>query len=43
MKRRRIQLTASRSIVLFVLLAAALQAKAQDSKTPYPNMAPIDQ
>jgi hypothetical protein len=41
MKRARIQVSASRSIALFVLLAAVLQAKAQDSKTPYPNMAPI--
>jgi hypothetical protein len=43
MKRRRIQVSASRSIALFVLLAAVLQAKVQDTKTPYPNMAPIDQ
>jgi hypothetical protein len=43
MKRRSIQVNASRSIVLFVLLASVLRAKAQDTKTPYPNMAPIDQ
>jgi hypothetical protein len=43
MERRRIQVSASRSIALFVLLAAVLQAKVQDTKTPYPNMAPIDQ
>jgi hypothetical protein len=43
MKRRRILVNASRSIALFVLLAAVSQAKAQDTKTPYPNMAPIDQ
>jgi hypothetical protein len=43
MKRRRIQVNASKSIALFVLLAAVLQARAQDTKTPYPNMAPIDQ
>jgi len=43
MELRRIQVSASRSIALFVLLAAVLQAKVQDTKTPYPNMAPIDQ
>jgi hypothetical protein len=43
MKRSRIQVSASRSIALFVLLAAVLQTKAQDSQTPYPNMAPIGQ
>jgi len=44
MKRRRIQLSASRSIALVVvLLAAILQAKAQDTQTPYPNMPPIEQ
>jgi hypothetical protein len=44
MKRRRIQVSASRSIaVVVVLLAAILQVKAQDTKTPYPNMAPVDQ
>jgi hypothetical protein len=43
MKRRRIRVNASRSIALFVLLTSVLQARAQDTKTPYPNMAPIDQ
>jgi len=41
--KRRIQLSASATIALFVLLAAGLQGKAQVTKTPYPNMAPIDE
>lgn len=31
------------TIALAVLMAAALQAQAQDVKTPYPSMAPLDQ
>jgi len=34
---------AARGIALGFLLGAAWQAIAQDAKTPYPNMAPIDQ
>jgi hypothetical protein len=31
------------SFALLVVLGTAYQAMAQDAKTPYPNMAPIDQ
>jgi hypothetical protein len=34
---------ALRSIALVVLLGTGWQAKAQDGKTPYPSMAPLDQ
>ena len=34
---------ALKRIALGFLLVAAWQAIAQDAKTPYPNMAPIDQ
>jgi hypothetical protein len=33
---------ALRSIALVVLLATVWQAEAQDDKTPYPSMAPLD-
>jgi len=34
---------ASRTLVLVIALGAARQAQAQDAKTPYPSMAPLDQ
>ena len=34
---------ALRTFALVVVVAAAWQAQAQDAKTPYPNMAPLDQ
>lgn len=42
--KEKIVRTITVSIVMLVaLLGAASQAKAQDAKTPYPNMAPLDQ
>jgi hypothetical protein len=32
-----------RSVALVVVLGAAWKAQAQGTKTPYPNMAPVDQ
>jgi hypothetical protein len=43
MKREILRTTALSSFALVTLLVAALQAKAQDAKAPYPNMAPLDQ
>jgi hypothetical protein len=43
MKRKIIRTIALGSFALVVVLGAALQAHAQDAKTPYPNMAPVDQ
>ena len=34
---------AIKGIALLVVLGAAYQAMAQDARTPYPKMAPIDQ
>jgi hypothetical protein len=43
MKRKSLEATAFRRLVWFVVLAATWHAMAQDAKTPYPNMAPIEQ
>ncbi|HEY6413917.1 MAG TPA: hypothetical protein VIX42_09525 [Edaphobacter sp.] len=43
MKRKTLRDIALGSFALVVLTAAAWQAPAQDGKTPYPNMAPLDQ
>jgi hypothetical protein len=43
MKRKIIRTIALGSFALVVVLGAALQAQGQDAKTPYPNMAPVDQ
>src|ERR1700683_2479137 len=43
MKRKIIRTIALGSFALVVVLCAALQDHAQDTKTPYPNMAPVDQ
>src|SRR5271170_5435806 len=43
MKRQILRTIKAISIALVVLLGAAWQAQAQDTKTPYPSMAPLDQ
>jgi len=43
MKRKMIRTIALGSFALVVVLGAVLQAPAQDAKTPYPSMAPLDQ
>ena len=43
MKRKSLTVLALRSLVLVVVVAAAWQAHAEDAKTPYPKMAPVDQ
>ena len=43
MKQNTVRTVALRSFALVVLLAAAWQAHAQDVKTAYPSMAPLDQ
>src|ERR1700677_4472404 len=43
MKRKIIRTIALGSFALVVVLGAAGQAHAQDAKTPYPAMAPLDQ
>jgi hypothetical protein len=43
MKRKAVDTTALRSLALIVVLAAAWQVQAEDAKTPYPSMAPLDQ
>jgi hypothetical protein len=43
MKRKILRTIALGSFALVVVLGAAWQAHAQDTKTPYPNMAPVDQ
>jgi hypothetical protein len=43
MKRETLRTIAFTSSALVVMLAAAWQAQGQDAKTPYPNMAPLDQ
>ena len=42
MKRNGFQAVASLSFTL-ILMMGAWQAQAQDTKTPYPSMAPLDQ
>jgi hypothetical protein len=43
MKQRTIETIALRSFALIVLLGLTLQASAQDAKTQYPSMAPLEQ
>ncbi|HEY6327792.1 MAG TPA: hypothetical protein VI756_00540, partial [Blastocatellia bacterium] len=43
MRRKALSTLAFASFAFFVALAAASITQAQDIKTPYPNMAPIDQ
>ena len=43
MKWKALRNLALRSFALVVVVAAAWQARAQDAKAPYPNMAPLDQ
>jgi len=43
MERQILRTIALRSFALVVILGAAWQAQAQDGKTPYPSMAPLDQ
>jgi hypothetical protein len=43
MNRKTLRTIALRSIALVAVLGAACQAQAQDAKTPYPTMAPLDQ
>jgi hypothetical protein len=43
MNRKTLRTIALGSFALLVVLVAAWQAKAQDAKTPYPSMAPLDQ
>jgi hypothetical protein len=43
MKRNLLRKIATSSFALLVVLGAACQAQAQDTKSPYPNMAPLDQ
>jgi hypothetical protein len=43
MKRKALRTIALSSFALFVISFAAWRAPAQDAKTPYPNMAPLDQ
>jgi len=42
-EKTRVGAVAVKSIVLGFMLGAALHARAQDAKTPYPSMAPLDQ
>jgi hypothetical protein len=43
MNRKALRTIALRSFALVVVVAAAWRAHAQDAKTPYPSMAPLDQ
>jgi hypothetical protein len=43
MKRKALRTIALSSFALVVVLGASWQAQAQDAKTPYPSMAPLDQ
>lgn len=43
MKRKALRTTGLSSFALVVMLSAALQAPAQEAKTKYPSMAPLDQ
>jgi hypothetical protein len=43
MRRKGLRTCVVRSFALVVVLGAAWKAQAQDPKTPYPNMAPVDQ
>jgi hypothetical protein len=43
MKRQIFRMIKAKSFALVVLLGVAWQAQAQDAKTPYPSMAPLEQ
>jgi hypothetical protein len=43
MRRKSLRTFVVRSFALVVVLGAAWKAQAQDIKTPYPSMAPLDQ
>jgi len=43
MKRKRLTVIPFTKLALVMALAATFQAQAQDGKTPYPNMAPLEQ
>ena len=43
MTRKALTMLARTTFALVAMFAAACQAKAQDSKAPYPSMAPLDQ
>jgi hypothetical protein len=43
MKRKTVRMIALAFFALALALGAARQAQAQDAKTPYPSMAPLDQ
>jgi len=43
MRKKKVDAIAIKSFALLVVLVTAYQAMAQDAKTPYPNMAPIEQ
>ena len=43
MKRKTFRMIALSGFAMFVVLTAGWQARAQDSKAPYPHMAPLDQ
>src|SRR3974390_3122937 len=43
MRKKKVDAIAIKSFALLVVLVTAYQAIAQDAKTPYPNMAPIEQ
>jgi hypothetical protein len=43
MRRKKVSTTVLRHIAVVVMFVAALPAKAQDAKTPYPTMAPLEQ
>ncbi len=43
MRRKALRTNALATFAAVAMLAAAWQAQAQDAKTPYPNMAPLDQ
>ncbi len=43
MQRQIFRMIKARTFALFVLLGVAWQAQAQDAKTPYPSMAPLEQ
>ena len=43
MKRNALKAVAVRGLAVAVVMAAAWQVQAEDAKTPYPKMAPVDQ
>src|SRR6266851_5766955 len=43
MNRKIVKTIALETFVLVVVLSAPLQTRAQDTKAPYPSMAPLDQ